>query len=282
MPSSNTQHPLNPFVEDVSDEADGIPQSGNYDTKRKLFSWSEICKQHESILLSHLEMLNSVKSQVAGDGDSFRLVSSMADKTNKLVMQFRVIKKKLMNSQSGPGSSRNLGRQMGIDDETRNPSAGVPEAAGNGTSDSSRSNHPKERERGGKKQKRARVDEDADEDVDVMQAEIQLMQAQQDRASAEISRSSKRKRLDLAIPGAEQEVADVMPVALETEDISEEVQRRLKIKEERRKKRDAKAEKRKRDSLASNGSASASPPGGVARPRKKKVKTSGAGEGGKR
>lgn len=169
---------------------------------------------------------------------------------------------------------------MGIDDETRNPSAGVPEAAGNGTSDSSRSNHPKERERGGKKQKRARVDEDADEDVDVMQAEIQLMQAQQDRASAEISRSSKRKRLDLAIPGAEQEVADVMPVALETEDISEEVQRRLKIKEERRKKRDAKAEKRKRDSLASNGSASASSPGGVARPRKKKVKTSGAGEGG--
>ncbi|PKX99495.1 uncharacterized protein P174DRAFT_49500 [Aspergillus novofumigatus IBT 16806] len=260
MPSSNHQRPLNPFVEDVSDETNGNPQSKNFDTQRKLFSWSEICNQHESVLLSHLEMLNGVKCQVAGDGDSFRLVSSMAEKTNKLVMQFRVIKKQLMN--------------------TRNPSAGVPEAAGNGNSDSARSNHSKERERGVKKHKRARVDEGADEDVDVMQAEVQLMQAQEDRPYAAISRSSKRKRLDLAIPGAEQEVADVMPVALETEDISEEVQRRLKIKEERRKKRDAKPEKRKRDSLASNGSASASSPGGIARPRKKKVKTSGAGEEG--
>jgi hypothetical protein len=51
-----------------------------------------------------------------------------------------------------------------------------------------------------------------------------------------------------------------MPVALETEDISDEVQRRLKIKEEQRRKRetDVKPEKRKRDrdSLASNGSSS--------------------------
>ncbi|GFF33083.1 hypothetical protein IFM46972_03768 [Aspergillus udagawae] len=257
MPSSNPQHPLNPFVEDISDEANGNHQSKNYDAQRKLFSWSEICNRHESVLLSHLEMLNGVKNQVVGDGDSFRLVSSMAEKTNRLVMQFRVIKKHIMNS--------------------RNPFAGVPEAVVSGTShsisDSSQSNGSKERERGGGTHKRARADEDAQEDVDVMQAEVQLMQAQESRAYAAISRSSKRKRLDLAIPGAEQEVADVMPVALETEDISEEVQRRLKIKEERRKKRDAKPEKRKRDSLASNGSASASSPGGVARPRKKKVKT---------
>ncbi|GIJ89337.1 hypothetical protein Asppvi_008275 [Aspergillus pseudoviridinutans] len=283
MPSSNPQHPLNPFVEDVSDEGNGNHKSKSFDAQRKLFSWSEICNQHESVLLSHLEMLNGVKSQVAGDGESFRLVSSMAEKTNKLVMQFRVIKKQLMNSKSGPDFSRNLGRQKGFDkDEAPNPFGGVPEAVGSGNghsvSDSSRSNGSKERERGGKRHKRARVDEDADEDVDVMQAEVQLMQAQEGRAYAAISRSSKRKRLDLAIPGAEQEVADVMPVALETEDISEEVQRRLKIKEERRKKRDAKPEKRKRDSLASNGSASASSPGGVARHRKKKVKTSDAGE----
>ncbi|KAF7178532.1 hypothetical protein CNMCM7691_007231 [Aspergillus felis] len=231
---------------------------------------TKICNQHESVLLSHLEMLNGVKSQVAGDGESFRLVSSMAEKTN---------------NKSGPDFGRNLGRQKGIDeDEAPNPFGGVPEAVGSGNghsvSDSSRSNGSKERERGGKRHKRARVDEDADEDVDVMQAEVQLMQAQEGRAYAALSRSSKRKRLDLAIPGAEQEVADVMPVALETEDISEEVQRRLKIKEERRKKRDAKPEKRKRDSLASNGSASASSPGVVARHRKKKVKTSDAGEEG--
>lgn len=62
----------------------------------------------------------------------------------------------------------------------------------------------------------------------------------------------------MAMPGADQDVRDVMPVSLETEDISDEVQRRLKIKEEQRRKRDAKPEKRKRDrdSLASNVSTS--------------------------
>ncbi|RHZ63054.1 uncharacterized protein CDV56_105114 [Aspergillus thermomutatus] len=230
-------------------------------------------------------MLNGVKSQVAGDGDSFRLISSMVEKTNKLVMQFRVIKKQLMNSKSGPDFGRYSEREKEFDeDEARNPFGGVPEAAGNGNShsasDSSRRNGSKEKGRGGNTHKRARVDEDVNEDMDVMQAEVQPMQAQEDRAYAAISRSSKRKRLDLAIPGAEQEVADVLPVSLETEDISEEVQRRLKIKEERRKKRDAKPEKRKRDSLASNGSATASSPGVVSRPRKKKVKTSGAGKEG--
>jgi hypothetical protein len=42
MPSSNPQRPLNPFVEDVDDEANANPQSKNSDAQRKLFSWSEV------------------------------------------------------------------------------------------------------------------------------------------------------------------------------------------------------------------------------------------------
>ncbi|KAJ5347718.1 uncharacterized protein N7506_000971 [Penicillium brevicompactum] len=58
--------------------------------------------------------------------------------------------------------------------------------------------------------------------------------------------------------------------SLGTEDISAEVQRRLKIREEQRRKRDTpKQDKRKRESLVSNESAS---PGPAARPRKKRAR----------
>ncbi|KAE8346400.1 hypothetical protein BDV24DRAFT_123817 [Aspergillus arachidicola] len=76
----------------------------------------------------------------------------------------------------------------------------------------------------------------------------------------------KRKRLDMMMAGGDEDVRNVTPVALETEDISEEVQRRLEIKEEQRRKRSSKPEKRKRDSMASTGSTS-SP--GIAKPKKK-------------
>lgn len=69
--------------------------------------------------------------------------------------------------------------------------------------------------------------------------------------------SSKRKRIDEFIPGADEDIRRFSPVSVETEDISEEVQRRLKIKEEQRKRREtSKVDKRKRDSLTSNGSTS--------------------------
>lgn len=91
-------------------------------------------------------------------------------------------------------------------------------------------------------------------------------------------RPQKRKRVDATLPGDDESVRNVTPVSMETEDISEEVQRRLKIKEEKRKKRNAKPEKRKRDSLASNGSTSS--PGTTSKPRKKaKVAAADAGGG---
>ncbi|KAH8429474.1 uncharacterized protein LDX57_007136 [Aspergillus melleus] len=87
-----------------------------------------------------------------------------------------------------------------------------------------------------------------------------------------MSRSQKRKRVDVTLPGDDESVRNVTPVSMETEDISEEVQRRLKIKEEQ-KKRKANPEKRKRDSLASNGSASS--PGSTSKPKKKAKLTKG-------
>lgn len=82
------------------------------------------------------------------------------------------------------------------------------------------------------------------------------------------SRSQKRKRVEIL--GNDEDLRNTTPVSAETEDISEEVQRRLLIKEEQRKKRSAKPEKRKRDrdSLLSNDGILSL--GDATRPKKKR------------
>lgn len=85
-------------------------------------------------------------------------------------------------------------------------------------------------------------------------------------------RSSKRSREAFSQPPVAEGYmeGDVTSTSLGTEDISAEVQRRLKIKEEQRRRRNApKQDKRKRDSLASNDGAS---PSGAMGPRKKRAK----------
>jgi hypothetical protein len=78
---------------------------------------------------------------------------------------------------------------------------------------------------------------------------------EEDSEAAEIANPvEKRQRTKRAIPGANDDVKDVTPVAMQTEDISDEVERRLKLKEERRKKSNNESEKkRKRDSTGSTG-----------------------------
>lgn len=90
--------------------------------------------------------------------------------------------------------------------------------------------------------------------------------------SAQENFSQKRKRLGSILSGNNDDMRSVTPVSMETEDISEEVQRRLEIKEEQRKKRGSgtsEKRKRNRDSLASNDSTSSSF-GGASRPRKRR------------
>lgn len=87
--------------------------------------------------------------------------------------------------------------------------------------------------------------------------------------STEDVRPSKRKRDTPSYSGVDEDQHNASGTT-ETEDISEEVQRRLRIKEEqRRRKESARSEKRKRDSLLSNESASPGP----SKRRKKRAKT---------
>ncbi|RDW79232.1 uncharacterized protein DSM5745_06084 [Aspergillus mulundensis] len=230
MPRNYDIPPPNPTVEEVLDETDSNNDARGPDSR---LSWPQICTQHDSVLSSHLKMLYALKTQVASDPDASRLISSMIERTQKLVKQFEGVKKHIVpramrSSGSGPDS-----RKASSDSTTPRAEDGAAR----------------------KRRKRHRISNEI-ELVDEPQQPVLEVQ------------SVKRKRVDMIIPGADEDVRNVMPVSLETEDISDEVQRRLKIKEEQRRKRDAKPEKRKRDrdSLASNASTSSL---ASSKPRKK-------------
>lgn len=48
------------------------------------------------MLSSHLEMLHSARNAAHGDDNMVQIISSMLEKTNRLVSQFRVVKKQLV------------------------------------------------------------------------------------------------------------------------------------------------------------------------------------------
>ncbi|KAE8150699.1 hypothetical protein BDV25DRAFT_153996 [Aspergillus avenaceus] len=164
---------------------------------------------------SHIRMLNMVQKGVTRDDATFNLVSTMIEKTNRMITQFGVLKKQLQ------------------------------ESSGNDWRRKSRSTDSR---------KRSRV-ESMDVESDVPVGAVQ---------------KPKRQRSDMLVPGHDEDVRNVTPVALETEDISEEVQRRLEIKEEKRQKREPKPRKRTRDSMESAGSPSSA--GMTTMSRKKRVK----------
>ena len=116
---------MNPTVEEVVDDSLRPPTSDRSDGNGNQFSWpevraietwsfvpssiglsrsihrlmfylrSQVFSRHESTISSHLEFLNSFKDHVR-DRDAIRTVSSMVEKTNKLLTQFNVVKKQVV------------------------------------------------------------------------------------------------------------------------------------------------------------------------------------------
>ncbi|KAL3474018.1 hypothetical protein BJX99DRAFT_232542 [Aspergillus californicus] len=225
MPLRHTDPPLNPTVEEVCDETETHSQIPGSDFRS---AWPELCTQHESVLSAHLRMLQALKGQITSDAESSKLIQSMLERTNKLCMQFEGIKKHVIHRMNrNPVLEGYSGDFEKVD---------LRAQASARSDDGSR---PKRR-------KRQRVSNEVEQESEMREPVISEFQR------------SKRKRVDVPNPTEDQDVGDAVPVSFETEDISEEVQRRLKIKEEKRKRREVKPEKRKRDrdSLASNASTS--------------------------
>ncbi|CEJ58209.1 hypothetical protein PMG11_06875 [Penicillium brasilianum] len=189
--------------------------------------WAEIFSRHEAVLASHLEMLDSVKSQIAPDGEAFRTLSSMVTKTIQAMNQSKVARKQMLNRNAPENPFNNPHSSSSASKMNERPTA-TPQSTETETSC---------------RKKRCRTEK---AEVD-MQNQVQSLE--------EDPRASKRRR-DLIGEDA-RSAHYASSGSQETEDISAEVQRRLKIKEEKRRMREkTKPEKRKRESLVSNDGAS--------------------------
>ncbi|KAB8239217.1 uncharacterized protein BDW43DRAFT_306099 [Aspergillus alliaceus] len=263
MPQPDNRPSLNPTVEEANDSDSQNTYPTNSDASHNI-SWSEVCARHESVLASHIHMLNTVRNNVAAKGGLSEVVSGMIEKTNRLVTQFRVIEKYLVvlkgllplrwDNRGTEQENFHRGAENSVTAESTEQSV---------TSASSRRDSSKRRpSRSTERRKRSRIEDSMDVESESM-----------DTVPLGAVQYHKRQRLDMLVPGSDEDVGNVTPVAMETEDISDEVRRRLEIKEEQRRKRNTKPEKRKRDSIASTSSTSS--PGDMSNPKKRaKIGTS--------
>ncbi|KAJ5159649.1 uncharacterized protein N7482_006653 [Penicillium canariense] len=200
--------------------------------------------QHDAVLTSHLEMLDSVKAHVTRDDEAFRTVSSMVTKTIQAMNQSKVARKYMLNRKTSDNVFNATPSSSSAPKTNPQPTP-TPQFTDTET-------------RG--RRKRPRTEKEG------------TVTPSQER-SQEDPRASKRRRDLISFQATEEDPRNASYASsgsLETEDISAEVQRRLRIKEERRwKKETNKPEKRKRESLVSTESVS---PGG-ARHKKKRART---------
>lgn len=79
-----------------------VPKIDNFEAFLQVQHSTDLCfgcqifSRHESVLNTHLEMLDSVKDHVAPDGEAFRTVSSMVNKTVQAMNQFRLVRKHMV------------------------------------------------------------------------------------------------------------------------------------------------------------------------------------------
>ncbi|KAJ5811544.1 hypothetical protein N7474_007845 [Penicillium riverlandense] len=255
---------MNPTVEDRH-EPPGTCDSSN----RAPIAWAEadatlaldsqqLFSRHEAMLSSHLELLDSVKDHMARDGNAFRTVSSMVQKTVQAMNQLKLVRKKMDNHKtthydtSSTATSQTSSMNGAHRSHTHTPTPQSTDTMNTARRKRSRNEKEGDKERGPDSGTSPTHQNQTYEDAD--------------------ARAPKRKRSSYsAVPSAADDLCDATEASLETEDISAEVQRRLRIKEEQRRKRErdnARPEKRKRTSGASNGSVSPD----RSRPKRKRSK----------
>ncbi|KAI2905044.1 hypothetical protein CBS11852_1279 [Aspergillus niger] len=170
------------------------------ETKQFQHSWPEISKQHDNMLSSHLEMLHQVKSQLHSHGEELQLVSSMVDKTKRLIAQFDILKKRVVPklNTAAPESDTRSSESM--------------------STSSSRKDLKKEQLK-----RHAHHMHDSEEDGGTTAGGTTAAEDHDPLTARSLAvHSSKRKRIDEFIPGADEDIRSFSPVSVETEDISEE------------------------------------------------------------
>ncbi|KAJ5121531.1 uncharacterized protein N7515_009492 [Penicillium bovifimosum] len=257
---------MNPTVEDEND---------SHDTNSKAntpIPWSEIFSRHSVMIGTHLDFLRKAEGQTISESDG-QLVLSMFDTTVRALSDLWVVQKIIMSrntttsSTSIPSNPSNPAHSTDSETNTRKKRRRVSREK-----ESIRPG-PEYELRASKRSRDTSFQAPAQEDDYTTSTSLGRDDISREEESTRSGpdytlRASKRSR-DTSFQAPAQEDDYTTSTSLGTEDISAEVQRRLRIKEEkRRKKENPKPDKRKRESLVSNDGASAA----VNRPRTKRLK----------
>ncbi|PGH35991.1 hypothetical protein GX50_01161 [[Emmonsia] crescens] len=243
-----------------------MPEPQNPQPGDDSVSWPEIFSQHELNLNRHLEICGMVKQHVVPESPSSRAISSMVDRTQELLRQLENLRIEFMPQHtatrilSGKFMNRvNEQRAMNKDAE---PVCQGPTTSQSNTQ-SGNSQHPRDGPNGGgtsippfvfdkrpvpvslPQHLRGRNKRSLDDDGG----------AGEDDVATTALPAGKRKKIYSSDHGGaingDNTSAGISTRFVETEDISAEVEARLKAKEERRRRAEKKEKKRKRNSTGS-------------------------------
>ncbi|KAK2740727.1 hypothetical protein FQN55_008781 [Onygenales sp. PD_40] len=250
----------NPTPYNMTDPQMSIPESGTV-------AWAEVFSQHESNLTRHLEICGMVKRHVVPECPSFKAISSMVDRTHELLRQLedlriefllqntasRILSGKSMNKVNEQRSANKEHEAHTRDTAPVSSSTTTGDAPVSSSSrDTGSTSIPSffferkpppvaipERLKSGKKRSLG------DDNLSEMNHE----------SSSNISGGKRKKLHTLSqddVPNREDMSAGTPTHPVETEDISAEVERRLRMKEQRRRRRtNGREKKRKRVSTGS-------------------------------
>ncbi|KAJ5648178.1 hypothetical protein N7490_004550 [Penicillium lividum] len=221
--------------------------------------WAEIFSRHETVLSSHLHMLKEVKGHVSDD-DAYQTVSSMLDKTMQAINQLKIVRDSTLNKQTPQNPFQSTST------ESRKNAAETTTSQSTDTEPNASRKRPRT---DNEKKSKASTNTNNDSRSSKRKRDIPLQQhsvnshwsqnnTEEPNASTDQTDEShtfKRKRdmPSFQQPPVETQWTQDDQDSNETEDISAEVQRRLRIKDEmRRKKESSQSNKRKRESISAD------------------------------
>nr|KMM72104.1 hypothetical protein CPAG_08403 [Coccidioides posadasii RMSCC 3488] len=195
--------------------------------KSHTFQWPDILSRHDLNLRTHIQVCAMVKKRVSSNPDSVKVISSIIQATQQLMQDLENIRDQLGSQDARHTASRNAGDVAAHD-------APVPDKKSSVGSDQ-QPERPSDKKRS--------YGEEEDEN------------SHQQPGEANSNKKFKRLCDTAKLHGdSESSAAEVTPYipTIDVEDISEEVEARLRLKEEARRNRAGKKEKkRKRDSHGS-------------------------------
>ncbi|KAJ5760687.1 hypothetical protein N7520_007843 [Penicillium odoratum] len=245
-PKRPRRNTMDPTGDQYRSNQHSTPQE--YAANGSQIPWAEIFSRHETVLLSHLHMLKEVKGCVS-DGDAFQTVSSMLDKTMQAMNQLKIVRNSTSTSTKSKNNATETTTSQFTDTEP-NASRKRPRTdnakdykAPTNTNGDSRSS----------KRKRDIPSQQPSVNSPWSQNNTEEPSASTDQTDESHTFKRKRDMPSFRQPSVETQWTQDDQDSNETEDISAEVQRRLRIKDEmRRKKESSQSNKRKRESISAD------------------------------